>query len=187
MDRLVAFALIKTEGLDDTSRARIQREAQAMVRLGSNPHIVTAPDFGQEPQVANGATDLLSELYREVGAHGRSAVGMGSLPNGACIEIEMIMEVEDLLDHAKDFLPTKRRKIGSAFGEGSDSTLTGNPRVLQDPLRHDKARMTIRNLKTLSAQEILAFLGRSACAPPAPVHVVVAGYLKRRLNEEDKT
>ena len=54
-----------------------------------------APDFGQQPQVANGATDLLSQLYGEAGAHARSAVGMGSLPNGACIEIEMILEVED--------------------------------------------------------------------------------------------
>ena len=53
------------------------------------------PEFGQQPQVANGATDLLSQLYGDAGAHARSAVGMGSLPNGACIEIEMIMEVED--------------------------------------------------------------------------------------------
>lgn len=53
------------------------------------------PDFGQQPQVANGATDLLRELYGDAGAHARSAVGMGSLPNGACIEIEMILEIED--------------------------------------------------------------------------------------------
>ena len=52
-------------------------------------------DFGQQPQVANGATDLLSELFGESGAHARSAVGMGSLPNQACIEIEMIIEVEN--------------------------------------------------------------------------------------------
>ena len=57
--------------------------------------INSAPNFGQQPLVANGATDLLSQLYGEAGAHARSAVGMGSLPNGACIEIEMIMEVED--------------------------------------------------------------------------------------------
>ena len=38
LDREVAFALLKTEGLDDTSRTRIQREAQAMGRLGSHPH-----------------------------------------------------------------------------------------------------------------------------------------------------
>ena len=37
LDREVAFALIKTEGLDDTSRTRIQREAKAMGRLGSHP------------------------------------------------------------------------------------------------------------------------------------------------------
>ncbi len=41
LDREVAFALIKTEGLDDTSRDRIQREAQAMGRLGTHHHIVT--------------------------------------------------------------------------------------------------------------------------------------------------
>ena len=53
------------------------------------------PDFGQQPQVANGATDLLSQLSGEAGAHVRSAVGMAALPNSAWIEIEMIMEVED--------------------------------------------------------------------------------------------
>ena len=57
--------------------------------------INSTPDFGQQPQVANGATDLLNQLYGDAGAHARFAVGMGSLPNGACIEIEMIMEVED--------------------------------------------------------------------------------------------
>ena len=49
LDREVAFALIKTEGLDETSRTRIQREAQAMGRLGSHPHIVTVFDLGEEP------------------------------------------------------------------------------------------------------------------------------------------
>ena len=55
----------------------------------------SAPDFVQQPLVANGATDLLSELYGDAGAHARSAVGMASLPNAACIEIEMILEVTD--------------------------------------------------------------------------------------------
>ncbi len=44
----VAFALIKTEGLDDAARQRITREAQAMGRLGSHPHIVTVYDIGEE-------------------------------------------------------------------------------------------------------------------------------------------
>ena len=48
LDREVAFALIKTEGLDEAGRSRISREAQAMGRLGSHPHIVTVFDLGQE-------------------------------------------------------------------------------------------------------------------------------------------
>jgi eukaryotic-like serine/threonine-protein kinase len=46
LDRGVAFALIKVEGLDDTARERIAREAQAMGKLGTHPHIVTVFDLG---------------------------------------------------------------------------------------------------------------------------------------------
>ncbi|HEY33705.1 MAG TPA: protein kinase [Dehalococcoidia bacterium] len=46
LDRDVAFALIKTEKLDDEARTRIKREAQAMGRLGDHPNIVTVYDFG---------------------------------------------------------------------------------------------------------------------------------------------
>ena len=48
LDREVAFALIKTEGLDEIGRTRVNREAQAMGRLGSHPHIVTVFDLGEE-------------------------------------------------------------------------------------------------------------------------------------------
>ena len=48
LDRDVAFALIKTEGLDEAARKRVTREAQAMGRLGSHPHIVTVYDIGEE-------------------------------------------------------------------------------------------------------------------------------------------
>jgi hypothetical protein len=58
LDRDVAFALIKSEGLDEASRTRIQREAQAMGRLGSHPHIVTVFDLGQE----SGQPYLVAEL-----------------------------------------------------------------------------------------------------------------------------
>jgi tetratricopeptide (TPR) repeat protein len=47
LDRDVAFALIKTEKLDETARTRIKREAQAMGRLGDHPNIVTVYDFGE--------------------------------------------------------------------------------------------------------------------------------------------
>lgn len=48
LDREVALALIRTEGLDETSLARVRREAQAMGRLGDHPHIVTVYDVGDE-------------------------------------------------------------------------------------------------------------------------------------------
>ncbi len=53
-----------------------------------------APDFGETPKVANGASDLLVSVYGEAGRHARSAVGMGSLPFGMPVETEMIVEVE---------------------------------------------------------------------------------------------
>jgi len=46
LDRDVAFALIKTEKLDDEARTRITREDQAMGKLGDHPNIVTVYDFG---------------------------------------------------------------------------------------------------------------------------------------------
>ena len=54
-----------------------------------------APDFGDPPKVANGGSDLLVSLYGDAGRHARSAVGMGSLPFGMPVEIEMIVEVSD--------------------------------------------------------------------------------------------
>ena len=59
LDREVAFALIKTEGLDDVSRTRITREAQAMGRLGSHPHIVTVFDLGDHEGQPYMVTELM--------------------------------------------------------------------------------------------------------------------------------
>jgi len=55
----------------------------------------SAPDFGRQPEVANGASDLLVQIFGPArGAHARSAVGMGALPFGIAVEIEGIFEVE---------------------------------------------------------------------------------------------
>ena len=48
LDRDVALAVIKTEGLDATSRVRITREAQALGRLGDHPHVLSIHDLGDE-------------------------------------------------------------------------------------------------------------------------------------------
>jgi enamine deaminase RidA (YjgF/YER057c/UK114 family) len=51
------------------------------------------PDFVEQPQVINAASDLLVAAFGDVGRHARSAVGMSSLPLGISVEIEMIVEV----------------------------------------------------------------------------------------------
>ncbi len=52
------------------------------------------PTFLEQPQVINGASDLLVEVFGDRGRHARSAVGTNSLPVNIAVEIEMIVEVE---------------------------------------------------------------------------------------------
>ncbi|MCL0044379.1 RidA family protein [Dehalococcoidia bacterium] len=54
-----------------------------------------SPDFGQQPLVINGCSDLLVKIFGDAGCHARSAVGMTSLPNGIAVEVEIIMEVRE--------------------------------------------------------------------------------------------
>ena len=60
LDRDVAFALIKTDGLDVIGMTRINREAQAMGRLGSHPHIVTVFDLGDHDGQPFMVTELMA-------------------------------------------------------------------------------------------------------------------------------
>ena len=53
------------------------------------------PSFAQHPKVINGFSDLMVEVFGERGKHARSAVGMGSLPFGIAVEIEMVVEVSE--------------------------------------------------------------------------------------------
>jgi enamine deaminase RidA (YjgF/YER057c/UK114 family) len=53
----------------------------------------SAPTFTEQHLVANGASDLLVEVFGEKGAHARSAFGVAQIPLGACVEIELIAEV----------------------------------------------------------------------------------------------
>src|SRR5215472_2538236 len=49
--------------------------------------------FAQHPEVANGASDLLVEVFGEIGRHARSAVGAGSLPRNVATEVEAVIEI----------------------------------------------------------------------------------------------
>jgi enamine deaminase RidA (YjgF/YER057c/UK114 family) len=56
--------------------------------------VASAPDFSGQPQVINGASDLLGEVFGDAGKHARSAVGVAVLPRNAPVEVELIAEVE---------------------------------------------------------------------------------------------
>ena len=52
-------------------------------------------EYGHQPEIINGCSDLFVEVFGDRGKHARSAVGMGSLPRGIPVEIEVIVEVAD--------------------------------------------------------------------------------------------
>lgn len=51
------------------------------------------PDFENQPEVINGFSDLMVEVFGDKGKHARAAVGMGSLPRNICVEIDVIVEI----------------------------------------------------------------------------------------------
>ena len=55
--------------------------------------VASAPGFNGQPQVVNGASELLIEVFGEEGRHARSAVGVAELPLDAPVEVELIAEV----------------------------------------------------------------------------------------------
>ena len=57
--------------------------------------VASAPDFTEQAQVVNGASELLLEVFGEAGRHARSAVGMAVLPMDSPVEVELIAEVRD--------------------------------------------------------------------------------------------
>ena len=64
-----------------------------IVRLGV--FIAATADFTQHPEVANGASELMVSVFGEAGRHARAAVGVASLPRGAAVEIEAVVEIAE--------------------------------------------------------------------------------------------
>jgi enamine deaminase RidA (YjgF/YER057c/UK114 family) len=67
---------------------KIKRFVKLMVLVNS------APWFTEQHLVANGASDLLCELFGDRGKHARSAFGVAQIPFGCCVEIDAVVEVE---------------------------------------------------------------------------------------------
>lgn len=64
-----------------------------IVRLGG--FVRSTTHFSAHPQVLNGASDLMIELFGNAGRHTRAAVGVASLPLGVCVEIDAVIELKD--------------------------------------------------------------------------------------------
>jgi enamine deaminase RidA (YjgF/YER057c/UK114 family) len=52
------------------------------------------PEFTEHPKIANGASDLVVEIFGDAGRHSRAAVGVGSLPRGALTEVQAVFEID---------------------------------------------------------------------------------------------
>lgn len=86
--RSVGLALLAVMKRELGSLDKVKRVVKVLGMVNAEP------DFKDHPKVINGCSDLFIEVFGERGRHARSAVGMGSLPNGIPVEIECIVEVE---------------------------------------------------------------------------------------------
>ena len=58
-----------------------------------NGFVASAPDFIGQPQVLNGASEVLAEIFGDIGQHARAAVGVAVLPLDSPVEVELILEI----------------------------------------------------------------------------------------------
>ena len=85
----IAIDLLATLQATASDLNKIQRIVKLLVLVNS------APTFTEQHLVANGASELLIEVFgRERGAHARSAFGVAQIPLGSCVEIELIAELK---------------------------------------------------------------------------------------------
>jgi len=66
---------------------------ERIVKLGA--FVSSTPDFTQHPKVANGASELMFEVFGEKGRHSRAAVGVAALPLGAAVEVDAVIAVAE--------------------------------------------------------------------------------------------
>lgn len=85
--RAVAIDLLATLNAAVGDLNKVRRIVKLLVLVNS------APTFTEHHLVANGASELLGEVFGSSGPHARSAFGVAQIPLGACVEIELIAEV----------------------------------------------------------------------------------------------
>lgn len=71
--------------------AGLLERVEQVVKLGG--FVASTPDFTDQPKVANGASDLMVEVFGDAGKHARSAVGVPVLPLDAAVEVDAIIAI----------------------------------------------------------------------------------------------
>ena len=85
--RAVVLDLVGTLQAATEDLNRIRRIVKLLVLVNSDP------SFTEQHLVANGASELLFDVFGETGKHARSAFGVAQIPFGSCVEIELVAEV----------------------------------------------------------------------------------------------
>jgi len=85
--RSIAIDLLSTLNAHLGSLDRVKRIVKLMGLVNSTA------EFTEHHLVVNGCSELLSEIFGDAGKHARSAFGVAQIPLGACVEIEMIVEI----------------------------------------------------------------------------------------------
>ncbi len=75
--------------LAQLNNAGLLEKVEQVVKLGV--FVNSTPDFDEQPRVANGASDLMFEVFGEAGRHARAAVGVAALPLGAVVEVDAVI------------------------------------------------------------------------------------------------
>jgi enamine deaminase RidA (YjgF/YER057c/UK114 family) len=86
--RNAAIDLLATLHYELQDLERVKRIIKMLCLVNSSP------DFTEQHLVANGASELLQEVFGDKGKHARSAFGVAQIPLGSCVEIELIVEID---------------------------------------------------------------------------------------------
>lgn len=99
----VGGAVTQDQGYDCARQCALNALAAVKAEIGSldavtrivkvGVFVASTPDFTGQPQVANGASELLAEVFGDAGKHARSAVGVPVLPLDVPVEVELVVEV----------------------------------------------------------------------------------------------
>jgi enamine deaminase RidA (YjgF/YER057c/UK114 family) len=99
VDRTIEEGYAAARACALTQLATLKRALGSLDRVAEvltvNGYVNAAPGFGNSPEVINGASDLLVEVFGEAGRHVRAALGVSALPRNALVELQMSVRVNE--------------------------------------------------------------------------------------------